>query len=303
MQHARDRTDSTILTDGAWGTELQSRGLRPGECPDLLNLTHPDQVFAVARSYVDAGSDVILTNTFGANAIALRRFDAADRAAEINRRGVELSIRAAEEGARVFASMGPSGGMLMMGDVSESELDDAFASQAGHLAGAGADAIVIETMSDLDEALIALRAAKPAGLPVIVSMVFDSGPDRDRTMMGISPTDAARILTEAGADGIGANCGIGIETAARICALLRLGTVLPVWIKPNAGLPELVTSIHGAESDGSAGDGQRLVYPVDADRFASFLPGVIEAGATYVGGCCGTTPAYVRAMRLALGAM
>ena len=272
-----------LLTDGAWGTELQALGLQPGVCPDLLNLTHPDWVLAVARSYVQAGSDIILTNTFGSNGIALHRYGAADRGRDINFAGVELSRQAADGRARVYASIGPTGKILLMGDVSEQELFDIFGIQASFLAEAGVDAIVIETMTDLGEALIALEAVKATGLPVVLSMVFDSGPDQDRTMMGLSPQEVALKLTDAGADVVGANCGIGVESAVTICEQLRKGTHLPIWLKPNAGLPV----IHEGN----------LAYTVTPEEFSARVPDLIAAGASYIGGCCGTTPAHINAMR------
>jgi methionine synthase I (cobalamin-dependent) len=272
-----------ILSDGAWGTELQKLGLAIGDCPDALTVTHPAWVAQVARSYVEAGSRVILTNSFGANRIALERYGLAERAAEINRTAVGISKDAAQGKAQVFASMGPSGRLLMMGDVGVEELEAAFAEQAAAMAGAGADAIVLETMTDLDEALIALRAAKRTGLPVLASMVYDSGEAGTHTMMGVHAAEAARILAEAGADVIGANCGAGIESFETVTRILRAATSLPLWIKPNAGLPQLI--------DGKA------VYAMSPDEFASYVPALLAAGAAFIGGCCGTTPEHVGAVR------
>ena len=276
-----------VLTDGAWGTQMQERGLGIGEFPDLWNLTHADRVLAVARSYVDAGSRVILTNTFGANRIRLAETDMAERVAEINREGARLSQQAAGGGAKVFASIGPSGKMLIAGEVTPEELSEAFAEQARALAEGGADALIIETMSDLDEAKLAVGAAKQTGLPVVASVVFDSGKDKDRTMMGATPEQIAEGLADAGADVIGANCGLGIEFFAPICRRLKAAAGLPVWIKPNAGMPELV----GADT----------VYKTSAAQFAAGLPALIDAGADFIGGCCGSTPEFVRMMRDSLG--
>ncbi len=229
-----------VLTDGAWGTEFQARGLEAGECPDHWNLTHPDRVEDVARAYVEAGSQVILTNTFRGNRIALEGHGLAGHVQEINRRGVEISRRAAGDKARVFASMGPSGKLLMMGEVSEDELAAAYTEQAQALAEGGADALIFETMSDLAETKVGLQAARATGLPVVVSLAFDSGKNLDRTMMGTTPEAAATELNAAGADVIGANCGQGIDSYAALCLRLHQSTTLPLWIKPNAGLPELV---------------------------------------------------------------
>lgn len=275
-----------VITDGAWGTQLQTMGLAPGECPDLWNLARPDRVEAVARSYVEAGSEVILTNTFGANRPRLALQGDEARAVEINRAGARLSRRAAGSRARVFASIGPSGALLAAGDVEPSTLAAAFAEQARALADEGVDALLLETFADLEEARIALEAAKATDLPVIVSLVFDSGADGDRTMMGVTPEEAAVALTAAGADAIGANCGSAIASAVGLCRRLRAATTLPLWIKPNAGLPDMVAG--------------RAVYRVAPEEFARHAPALVAAGANFVGGCCGTSPAFVAALRQTL---
>ena len=264
------------------GTELQARGLAPGDLPDLWNLAHPDRVEAVAGAYVDAGSRIVLTNTFRANRVALAAHGAADRVEAINRAGVAISRRAAGTRAQVFASIGPSGRMLFAGDIDAGQLSEAFAEQARALAAAGADALVVETMTDLDEARIAVAAAVTTRLPVVACMVFDSGRNRDRTMTGVTPSDAAVELARAGASAIGANCGLGIDAYVPVCAALAAATDCPVWIKPNAGLPSIV--------------GGQAVYTVTAEQFASHVPALIAAGARFIGGCCGTTPAFVAAL-------
>lgn len=276
-------TEGPVLTDGAWGTEFQRRGLAPGCVADGWNLSHPERVEEVARSYVDAGSQIILTNTFRANRIALEKDPLGDRIAAINRAGVEISRRAAAGRSLVFGSIGPSGKLLLTGEVDEQALRTAFTEQAAALSEAGPDALVLETMTDLAEARIALDAALSTGLPVVVSMVFDSGRNRDRTMMGATPEQVAAELTRLGAHAIGANCGIGVETAAPICRALSSATDLPVWIKPNAGMPVL--------------DGRSVVYATTAEAFAAHLPEIVAAGARFVGGCCGTTPEFIAALR------
>lgn len=272
-----------VITDGAWGTELHARGLAPGEIPDVWNLTNPDKVVAVARAYVEAGSQVILTNTFGANRFRLAGHSLENRVAEINRTGVQLSREAAGRSALVFASIGPTGRLLMDGSVTEDDLRVAFSEQAEAIASASPDAIVIETMSDLGEAIIAIKAAKATGLPVVACVVFDSGANKDRTMMGATPEQAATQLSEAGADVIGANCGTGIEKYVQVCHRLRAATSKPLWMKPNAGLPRLVAG--------------RPVYDTTPEQFSGFAPALVEAGAAFVGGCCGTTPDFIRALR------
>lgn len=272
-----------IVTDGAWGTQFQARGLQGGEFPDLWNLRRPDQVFEVARAYVEAGSQVILTNTFGANRIRLADLGADIDVRAVNRAGVEHSRRAAADRALVFASIGPSGKLLLTGDVTPEQLQQAFTEQAQALAEGGADALVVETMSDLDEAAIAVAAARATGLPVVASMVFDAGPELDHTMMGASPEQVAEALGAAGADVIGANCGQGIAGFVAVCRRLRAATSLPLWMKANAGLPVL--------EDG------RAVYRTAPDEFAAHVPALRAAGASFIGGCCGTAPAFIAALR------
>ncbi len=273
--------DLPVLTDGAWGTQLQARGLPMGACPDTWNLEHPDRVEEVARAYVDAGSRVILTNTFGANRFALERHGLAHEVAALNRTGVEISRHAAAGRAGVFATMGPSGKMLLMGEVTEDALREGFAEQARAMADAGADGIVVETMSDPAEAKLAVAAAKETGLPVVGCMVFDSGPAKDRTMMGTTVEEAVEVFCQAGADVVGSNCGRGIAGFVDLCRRLKAATDRPIWVKGNAGLPEIV-------------DG-KTVYRQTPDEFASYASALVEAGASFLGGCCGTTPEFIRA--------
>ncbi len=275
-----------IVTDGAWGTQLQQRGLANGDCPDAWNLSHAELVEEVPRAYVEAGSQVVLTNTFRANRLALDSYDLASRVTEINRAGAEISLRAAGTRALVFGSIGPSGKMLLTGEVSEAELQEAFEEQAAALAATAVAGLVIETMSDLKEAKIALSAAKGTGLPVVVCMVFDSGRNLDRTLMGDTPVSCARELTAAGADVIGANCGQGIESYVNVCRQLRAGTELPIWIKANAGVPHIEQG--------------QVVYQTTAEDFARYVPELVAAGAQWVGGCCGTSPEFIRQLRASL---
>jgi 5-methyltetrahydrofolate--homocysteine methyltransferase len=275
-----------VLTDGAWGTELQARGLAVGEFPDTWNLAQPERVFEVAKAYVAAGSQIILTNTFGSNRLRLEVDGFEGRLREINQQGVEISRRAADGRALVFASIGPTGKLLIEETVSARMLQAAFEEQARALADAGADALVIETMSDLAEARLAVEAARATGLPVVACMVFDSGKDNQQTMMGTTPEQAARSLAEAGADVIGANCGQGIAGFKGICQRLRGATDLPIWIKANAGLPRWVN--------------HRAQYNISPEQFAAVIPDLVKLGANFIGGCCGTTPDFVRAARKVL---
>jgi methionine synthase I (cobalamin-dependent) len=270
-----------LITDGAWGTELQARGLPPGTIPDTWNLTQADKVEEVARAYAEAGSQVILTNTFRANAVAMPGHDPGYDLDAINRAGVAISRRAAGQ-ALVFASIGPTGKMLVSGEISRETVSAAFAAQARSLASAGADALLVETMSDIEEARLAVEGAKLTGLPVVVSFAFDSGKNKDRTMMGATPEAVASAMVEAGADGVGANCGVGVELAVVICKRLHAACDLPIWIKPNAGLPAM--------------EGTTVRYATSAEFFASHYAALCEAGAAFLGGCCGSTPEFIRAL-------
>ena len=281
---------SLRVTDGAWGTELQKRGLPVGSLPETWNVENPSAVEAVARSYVDVGSEVILTNTFGGNRFVLSSHGLGDRAAELSEAGVAISKRAAGDRAKVFASIGPTGKIVMMGDVDVEEISAAFAEQAAAVARGGADAIVLETFNELAEIKLAIEAVGDAcDLPVVASMTFDSGPEGTATMMGDSPADLAAAARGAGVDAVGANCGAGPDNYVKVAALFARATDLPIWIKPNAGLPQLV-------------DGQ-TTFPMGPEQFASFAGPLAEAGASFIGGCCGTTPEHLRALRAAVDAL
>lgn len=276
-----------VLTDGAWGSELIKLGYRKGQCLEQWNLEFPERVEAIARSYIEAGSRVILTNTFGANRYLLEKHGLSDRVREINAAGVAISKKAAEDRAAVFASMGPSGKMILMKQVTADELEEAFTEQAAAMAEAGADAIIVETMMDLAEAEAAISAARKTGLPVAACMVFDAGKDKDRTMMGDTPEKVAQQLAAAGADIIGSNCGQGIEGFIPICRRMRAVSDLPLWMKANAGRPIVAKG--------------ETTYDVTPAQFARFVPELIRAGADFVGGCCGTNPEFVAAMAAEIG--
>ena len=269
-----------LITDGAWGTELQARGLPPGETPDTWNLTHPEQVESVARAYAQAGSQIILTNTFRANRVAMYECSEAELDA-INRAGVTLSKQAAGQ-TLVFASIGPMGKMLLSGEIDSAQASAAFAAQAASLAAAGADALLVETMSDIEEARLAVEAVRCTGLPVIASFAFDSGKNKDRTMMGATPEAVAAAMVDTGADAVGANCGVGVEHVVTICQRLHASCDLPIWIKPNAGLPTI--------------KGTAIRYATSAEFFASHYAALREAGAAFLGACCGSTPDFIRAL-------
>jgi 5-methyltetrahydrofolate--homocysteine methyltransferase len=271
-----------LLSDGAWGTELAKMGLTPGEVPERWNIDHPDRVEKVARAYVRAGADIILTNTFGANSIKLARVGLASQAAMLNRRGIEISKRAAGDKALVFASVGPTGEMMApLGDKKESDFIECFAEQISACAGGGADGIVIETMADAGEVLAAITAARQVcRLPVVASMTFDRTAKGYATMMGVTPEKAAAVLGAADADLLGANCGAGIDSMIEVAKAIRKATRRPLWVKPNAGLPQLV-------------DG-KTVFRETPEAMAAKVEALLEAGANVIGGCCGTTPEHIR---------
>jgi len=271
-----------ILTDGACGTELHKRGWTGGEASEKAILDRPDAVREIAQAYVRAGSDIVLTNTFGGTRIKLAKAGLDAEMARINRSGAELSRQAAGEGRLVFGSMGPTGEMLEpLGDLAAGAAEDAYAGQAAALAEGGVDGLVVETMSDLGEALAALRGARKAtDLPVVVCMAFEEGAKGYATMMGVRPGQAAREFDAAGADVVGANCGVTIAAMVEVVRELRSATDKPIWAKPNAGKPELV--------DGAT------VYRETVEEFIRHFPRLVEAGAHFVGGCCGTTPEHIR---------
>jgi 5-methyltetrahydrofolate--homocysteine methyltransferase len=272
-----------LLSDGAWGTELTKRGLGAGECPEAWNLERPDDVRAVAAAYVEAGSDIILTNSFGGSRVKLAKAGLADRVHDLNVAAARLSKEAAEGRALVFASVGPTGELLSpLGDLTEAQAGEAFEEQIAALAEGGADGIVIETFLDLREAQCALAAARRVGgLPVVVSMTFERGPRGLATVFGVTPTQAATRLTEAGADSVGANCGAGMEIMIEAVREMRPLTALPLWAKSNAGLPRL--------------EGGQTVFDETPEAMAARLPDLVRAGADIIGGCCGATPAHIAA--------
>ena len=274
-----------MISDGAWGTFLQAKGLPAGACPEEWNLTHRNEVLEIAERYVEAGAEMIETNSFGANRLKLAHYGLADKVIEINEAAASISREAAGPDRHVIASIGPTGRILMMGDTTERELYDAFAEQARALEAGGADACCIETMSALDEALAAVRAVKEnTGLEIIATFTFEKKNDRFFTMMGVTPAAMAEALIDAGADVIGTNCGNGMERMIDIVKEIRtVDREIPVLVHANAGLPEMVD-----------GEGR---FPETPEMTAAFVPALIEAGVNIIGGCCGTTPEHITAIR------
>jgi 5-methyltetrahydrofolate--homocysteine methyltransferase len=272
-----------LVSDGAWGTFLHQKGLKGQECPEMWNLERSDDVLEIAQSYVEAGSDIILTNSFGASPLKLEGYGLAEQTYELNKRASEISKSAAGNRALVMGSMGPTGKMVMMGEVPPQEVYKGFMEQARGLTDGGADGIVIETMSDPEEARIAIEAAKEiSGLDIACTFTFSKNQDGVyRTMMGTDIEAYLEMAKSAGADIIGANCGNGTAGMIEIVREIRaINPDIPILVHSNAGLPQYV-------------DGKTL-FPESPGEMASRIEELVAAGANIVGGCCGTTPEHIR---------
>lgn len=284
------KQNKVLLSDGAWGTLLQARGMTPGECPEYWNISHRNDVLQIASSYIEAGSDIIETNSFGGSRIKLSQYGFGDLAAELNKAASEISREAAGKSRHVAGSIGPTGKMLLMGDVTEEELFEGFREQAIALENGGADIIIIETMSALDEASLAVKAAREnTSCTVILTMTFSKDMKGEyHTMMGVTPAEMVITMKEAGAHIVGSNCGNGIEDMIGIVNAIRSAdSKIPVMIQANAGAPEFIDGV--------------TFYRETPGLMVSFLPDLIKAGANIIGGCCGTTPDHIREMAKALG--
>ncbi|MDR3235585.1 MAG: homocysteine S-methyltransferase family protein [Prevotellaceae bacterium] len=283
------KTGKVMVSDGAWGTMLYQKGLQPGECPDEWSLTHPAEVEDIAREYIAAGADMVETNSFGANGYKLAHYGLQDKAAAINEAAARASRLAAGNDRYVIASAGPTGKLLLMGDVTDDDLYACFKEQVTALERGGADAVCIETMSDAGEAIAAIRAAKEnTRLEIIATFTFEKTAQGEfRTMMGLSPVEAAGRALAVGADVVGANCGNGMERMVEITKEIR--AAFPdayILIHANAGLP--------AQVDG------KDVFPETPGMMAALVQPLIAAGANIIGGCCGTTPAHIEAIKNAV---
>ena len=281
----------TLCGDGAWGTQLMARGLAPGDCFESVNLDRPDILAEIATAYIEAGAELVTTNTFGGSPLSLARHGLADRTEEINRAAVEAIRGPAEGRALISASIGPTGRILApYGDTEPGRMTGAFERQIGALLDAGADLICIETMMDLEEARLAVEAARSlsGSVPVIATMTFNATPRGFFTTMGHTPEQVCSGLVEAGADLVGSNCGNGVDAMVELARVLATHATVPIVIQSNAGLPEDL--------------GGELHYPESPAFMAARVDALIDLGVAVIGGCCGTGPDHIRAIRAAVDA-
>ena len=277
------KTGKILISDGGWGTYLHSLGLEVGACPELWNITEREMVLSIPKSYIKAGADMVLTNTFGAHPERLEHFGLQERAFELNEAGASISREAAGDEHFVLCSIGPSGAIIMMGEVPEEKVYDGFRIQVEALAKGGADAICIETMSEIAEGVLAVRAAKEfTDLEVICTFTYQKTVQGFyRTMMGVSPAEMISAVKEAGVDIIGANCGLGFEQMVEIVEEIRdADKSTPVLVHANAGIPII--------------ENAKTVFPETPEMMRPKVKELINAGANIIGGCCGTSPEHLR---------
>lgn len=278
----RKELEKVLIFDGAMGTMLQSAGLKPGECPEKMNVEDPEKILEIHSAYIEAGADVITTNTFGGNRIKLAEYGLGHKVEEVNVQAVEIARKAAgDKGRLIAASIGPTGHFVYpVGDLAFDEAYEAFREQVEAIAAAGPDFILLETFSDMGEIRAALMAARDTcSIPVICCFTFN----RERTLTGVSPASAAVVMGSLGAAAVGANCSGGPQELLAVAEQMLNSTGLPVIIQPNAGLPVM--------KDGKA------IYSMDADTFKTRMEPYFRLGINLLGSCCGSTPDYTRALR------
>jgi len=280
------KTNEILIADGAMGTMLFARGLQPGKPPESVNLKTPEILEEIAQAYLDAGAKIIQTNTFGASPLKLSDYGLQDKTEEINRIAVERVRKVVEKKAYVSGSVGPSGKLLKpFGDTEPEDIYKSYERQMKVLINAGVDLICIETMTDLNEATLAIKAAKSISpeIPIMATMTFDETSRGFYTIMDVSIEDAVVGLQKAGADIIGSNCGNGIENMIKIAQEFKNFSKLPIIIQSNAGIPEMKEG--------------KLIYSETPEFFGEKAKELINVGVSIIGGCCGTTPEYIKAIR------
>ncbi len=286
----RGDPEHIVCLDGGWAVELERRGMSTG-CPGLLNIAQPGQISALATDYIQAGAQVLLTNTRGANRVALDARGAGDRAAEVCEAGAQIARRAvAGTACEVYGSLGPTGLVLMAGQISATRAKSAFAESVEALEWGGVDGILLEGFSEVAELQLAIEAVREqTSLPVVATMRFDAGADRTATGMGAKPPQLARLGKLNRLDGVGTFCGLGPDHATGLVEQLRAGWDGPIWAKPSAGQVRVID--------------RRETYPFGPAGFAGWIPKLVDAGATHIGGCCGCGPGFVREVRAAVDAV
>ncbi len=270
------------IADGGWSTILAEHGLPPDSpLAEMMNLHHEVAVRGLARAYVEAGAEIITTNTFCGNAIALSRRGVEADIQELNRAGAAICRSVAGDTLPVLGSLGPTGAIVAVNEVPEDQIMAAFRVQAQGLVEGGVDGFVLETFSEIGEAVLAIRAIREeTDLPVVASFSFDSGPQRTRTMTGAEAAACAAAVEDAGAALIGCNCGAGVATYLPIVVALRAASTLPIWVRPSGGLPDLVDD--------------RATYTTTPEDYVRHAAPLLEAGANIIGGCCGVGPAHIQ---------
>jgi 5-methyltetrahydrofolate--homocysteine methyltransferase len=274
-----------LVSDGAWGTELIKKGFQSGSCPELWNLEKPDEIYSIAKTYVDAGSDIISTNSFGASKIKLEHFGLSDSTYQINRKAAEISKSAAKE-KLVMGSIGPTGKFLMTGEISEEELRQSFSEQLNGLLDGGVDAILFETFYDLDELNAGIETIRElSSIPIICSVTFNKNSDDEfHTLMGNSIREVYSFLFEKGVNLVGVNCGNGYFDSIEIVKQIKKDfPESNILIQPNAGLPEIISG--------------QLVYSETPEKIISAIEKFLEMGVSIIGGCCGTTKEHIKIIR------
>lgn len=279
--------DRVLLGDGAMGTQMQAAGLEAGACGESWNLEHPEKVLRIQKAYADAGSDCLITNTFGGSRATLERHGLGEQAYQTNKAAAELARQALGDKGWVLGDVGPFGGFLSpLGTTTPEELHQILSEQIRGLLDGGADAIILETQTAIEEASVGVRAARELNAPcVIASFAFDKGAAGYKTMMGVGPAEIVARMGDLGVDVFGANCGTDLDLPdyIEIAKAYRQVTDQPLMVQPNAGKPQTQ-------------DGQ-VVYLATPEAMAEHLPGLVESGVRIIGGCCGTTPDHLARFR------